>query len=62
MSKGERSTVRLPSVRTLQQVGQLLLAIAGLVVAAQSLIDSLRKPEPRGPAAAGPDVADHAGE
>ena len=62
MRNGENHSGRLPLVRTLQQVGQLLLAIAGLVVAAQSLVDSFRKPEPLEPVEAGPDVGDHAGE
>ena len=62
MRYGENGGGRLPSVRTLQHLGQLLLAIAGLVVAAQSLIDSLRKPESPEPEEAGPHVVNHAGE
>lgn len=61
MSKGETRSHGLPTVRTLQQVGQLLLAIAGLVVAAQSLIDSFRRPEPADLDDAGPIVANQEG-
>ena len=45
---------RHTSVRTLQHVGQLLLAMAALVMAGQTLIEDIRKGEPD---ETGPDVA-----